>query len=60
MVGPVVVLVEGAAEHVVFVVDGRGRVVPLLGILPLEMLPLGIYLRSCLHIGMVCAGARLY
>lgn len=27
MVGPVAVLVEGAAEHVVFVADGRGRVV---------------------------------
>lgn len=27
MVGPVAVLVEGAAEHVVFVADGRGRAV---------------------------------
>lgn len=27
MVGPVAVLVEGAAEYVVFVADGRGRVV---------------------------------
>ena len=27
MLGPVAVLVEGAAEHVVFVADRRGRVV---------------------------------
>ena len=31
MVGPVAVLVEGAAEHVVFVADGRGRVVATVG-----------------------------
>lgn len=31
MVGPVAVLVEGAAEHVVFVADGRGRVVAAIG-----------------------------
>ena len=31
MVGPVAVLVEGAAEHVVFVADGRGRVVAAVG-----------------------------
>ena len=31
MVGPVAVLVEGAAEHVVFVANGRRRVVAAIG-----------------------------
>ena len=36
MVGPVAVLVEGAAEHVVFIADGRGRVVAAVGDIAVE------------------------
>ena len=37
MVGPVAVLVEGAAEHVVFVADGRGRVVAAVEMVVVEV-----------------------
>ena len=41
MVGPVAVLVEGAAEHVVFVADGRGRVVAALEVVVVEVVAVG-------------------
>ena len=41
MVGPVAVLVEGAAEHVVFVADGRGRVVAAVEVFVVEVVAVG-------------------
>ena len=41
MVGPVAVLVEGAAEHVVFVADGRGRVVAAVEAVAVEVVAVG-------------------
>ena len=41
MVGPVAVLVEGTAEHVVFVADGRGRVVAAVDVVTVEVVAVG-------------------
>ena len=41
MVGPVAVLVEGAVEHVVFVADGRGRVVVAVEVVAAEVVAVG-------------------
>ena len=41
MIGPVAVLVEGAAEHIVFVADGRGRVVAAVDVVAVEAVAVG-------------------
>lgn len=41
MLGPVAVLVEGAAEHVVFIADGRGRVVAAVEMVAVEVAAVG-------------------
>ena len=41
MVGPVAVLVEGAAEYVVFVADGWGRVVVAVDVVTVEAVAVG-------------------
>ena len=62
MVGPVAVLVEGAAEHVVFVADGRGRVVAALEVVVVEVVAVGgIAVGSivCVHVFTVAWFARV-
>lgn len=57
MVGPVAVLVEGAAEHVVFVADGRGRVVAAIGDIAVGDVAIGDII--CVHAFTVAWFARV-
>ena len=61
MVGPVAVLVEGAAEHVVFVADGRGRVVAAVEMVAVGGIAVGDVV--CVHaftVAWFARGRRLY
>ena len=61
MVGPVAVLVEGAAEHVVFVADGRGRVVAAVEMVAVGGIAVGNII--CVHaftVAWFARGRRLY
>lgn len=66
MVGPVAVLVEGAAEHVVFVADGRGRVVAAVEVVAAEVVAVGGITVGdvvCVHaftVAWFARGRRLY
>ena len=57
MVGPVAVLVEGAAEHVVFVADGRGRVVAAVEVVAVGGITVGGIV--CVHAFTVAWFARV-
>ena len=58
MVGPVAVLVEGAAEHVVFVADGRGRVVATVDVVVVEVIAAEVVVVGGIAVGgIVCVHA---
>ena len=57
MVGPVAVLVEGAAEHVVFVADGRGRVIATVEMVAVGVITVGNII--CVHAFTVAWFARV-
>ena len=57
MVGPVAVLVEGTAEHVVFVADGRGRVVAAVEVVAVGGIAVGDVV--CVHAFTVAWFARV-
>ena len=49
MVGPVAVLVEGAAEHVVFIADGRGRAVTVAAVVVAAVGDIAVGDIVCVH-----------
>ena len=59
MVGPVAVLVEGAAEHVVFVTDGRGRVVTVAAVVVAAVGDIAVGDVVCVHAFTVAWFARV-
>lgn len=59
MVGPVAVLVEGAAEHVVFVADGRGRVVTVAAVVVAAVGDIAVGDVVCVHAFTVAWFARV-
>ena len=59
MVGPVAVLVECAAEHVVFVTDGRGRVVTVAAVVVAAVGDIAVGDVVCVHTFTVAWFARV-
>lgn len=59
MVGPVAVLVEGAAEYVVFVADGRGRVVTVAAVVVAAVGDIAVGDVVCVHAFTVAWFARV-
>ena len=59
MVGPVAVLVEGAAEHVVFVADGRGRAVTVAAVVVAAVGDIAVEGIVCVHAFTVAWFARV-
>ena len=59
MVGPVAVLVEGAAEYVVFVADGRGRVVTVAAVVVAAVGDIAVGDIVCVHAFTVAWFARV-
>ena len=58
MVGPVAVLVEGAAEHVVFVADGRGRVIATVEMVAVEVVAVEMVAVGVITVGnIICVHA---